>query len=69
MSCLSERMRENISAYSLVMICMVEQGQLVSMLDASGSITGSHDPELTVSGRMAVASSSAGSSAIQPDMD
>ena len=45
MSCLGERTKENISACSLVMTCVVEQGQLVSMPDASGSITGTHDPE------------------------
>lgn len=45
MSCLGERTKENISACSLVMTCMVKQGQLVSMFDASGSITGAHDPE------------------------
>ena len=64
-----QRTRENISAYSLVMTCVVEQGQLLSTLNASGSITGAHDPEHTVSGRMAGASSSTGSSATQPDMD
>ena len=54
MSCLDERSRENISARSLVMTCVAEQGQLVSTLGASGSITGARDPEHTVSGRTAV---------------
>ena len=48
MSCLGERTREKISAYSLVMTCVVEQGQLLSTLDASGSVTGAHDPEHSV---------------------
>lgn len=33
------------SACSVVMTCVVEQGQLVSTLGASGSITGAPDPE------------------------
>ena len=49
MSCLGERKRENISACFVVMTCKVEQDQLVSTLGASGSITGTHDPEHSVS--------------------
>lgn len=36
------------SACSVAMTCVVEQGQLVSTLGASGSITGAHDPERSV---------------------
>lgn len=49
MSRLGERKRENISACFVVMTRKVEQDQLVSTLGASGSITGTHDPEHTVS--------------------
>lgn len=48
MLCLNERRRENIPACSVVMACVVEQGQSASTLGASGSITGARDPEHSV---------------------